>query len=222
MIGIPPAQDTKVRSTLQSLLSGIATADVDSVLEAVVGLASCMNASEMRDCLASDLNEIKRSLNTLSNLYSPAALTMTTTNLPDSVTKLAQVLAMSSDATHTVLSILDQEELLLNHGEQLLQKLENAGKAGFSREEIVSFVEQERTLLKESRLLMTKLLSTQEYQDLCGQSIAKVMHLNEAVGSAVATLLARFSVVSEQGSPQPPPDKIEQDQADTLLKELGL
>ena len=220
----------QVATALDHLVAGIGAGDTAAVLDAAAALTAASPLPDDQASLDMRLHDFRAIFEKLCHMRSSRSLSMTSTNLPDSIAKLSTVLSMSSDATHSVLSILDQQDLLLEHTHQLLLSLEKNVRSPEEACAISSFIQEQQRVLKESRTLMSSLLSTQEYQDLCGQSVAKVMRLNESVNTTVGELLDLFCVGTKHQETSSGPDasdtkpetKVKQDEADDLLKEFGI
>lgn len=157
--------------------------------------------------------------------FDPAAVNMSSTNIPDAITKLESVLDETAKATNALFTLLGKQEDLVKKGEALLCELEQGSKKGAPSITAVSdFIAKYRDLNKGMVSLATDMVTTQEFQDLCGQRIQKVIRLVRDVEGNLIKLLDQLKIAI----PQPPAvipegeQRVEQDSVDDLLKDFGI
>lgn len=68
---------------------------------------------------------------------------------------------------------------------------------------------------------LTNILVAQEFQDITGQTIRKVIDLVNAVETELVSLIATFGVNIEEGKAMVAPETVEQSDVEDLLKEFG-
>jgi chemotaxis protein CheZ len=160
----------------------------------------------------------------LAKLFDPSSVTMTSTNIPDALVKLETVLADTSKASLTLLQLLDQHDELLRRGDGHLLELERlAARGECSSLQIESFLVDYRELNRTLQRVSSDIVMSQEYQDLCGQKVKKVISLLEVIATELTELLAHQKVKYDQqasvgGTDDP---ALDQDAADKVLKDLG-
>jgi chemotaxis regulatin CheY-phosphate phosphatase CheZ len=157
--------------------------------------------------------------------FDPATVTMSSTNIPDAIKKLESVLDETAQSTASVFTLLGKNEALIKQGEELLRKLEEEAKQNvLSQASLLDFVTAYRTLNHGMITVATEIVTTQEFQDLCGQRIQKVIRLVRDVESNLVKLLEQLKITI----PQPPStipegeQRVGQESVDDLLKDFGI
>lgn len=162
----------------------------------------------------------------LRSEFDPASITMSSTNIPDAMIKLSSVLTETSEASHKVFDLVDGQGKIIRKGEQYLGELEElAQQPQVDSEAVLKFVSKYRTLNTGLHTLSHDIILSQEFQDLCGQRIKKVMKLVCDVECYVRALLQQLNIdlPTAKSAAELDADKgIDQDVTDSLLKELGL
>jgi chemotaxis protein CheZ len=84
------------------------------------------------------------------------------------------------------------------------------------------FAGRYRELNAEAREISTEMVMTQEFQDLCGQALKKVLNLVQGLEGRMVSLLEHLKVEIPAAEKQPQSDHIgQQSDVDDLLKDLG-
>jgi chemotaxis regulatin CheY-phosphate phosphatase CheZ len=165
-------------------------------------------------------------LGSIKRDFESASVTMTSTNIPDSVTKLSAVLVQTSQAATRVFELVERQKVLLADNESSLNALERL--VGESPTDIEG-VQQVLSKVKSTQLALGEvaheIVMAQEYQDLCSQNIEKVMRLIGKLDGDLRALLAHFKITSSvDAGPESSlnnPD-IGQGDADEILKGFGM
>ena len=165
-------------------------------------------------------------LGSIKRDYESASVTMTSTNIPDSVTKLSAVLVQTSQAATRVFELVERQKVLLADNESSLNALERL--VGESPTDIEG-VQQVLSKVKSTQLALGEvaheIVMAREYQDLCSQNIEKVMRLIGKLDGDLRALLAHFKITSSvDAGPESSlnnPD-IGQGDADEILKGFGM
>jgi chemotaxis protein CheZ len=157
--------------------------------------------------------------------FDPAAVTMSSTNIPDAVKKLESVLDETAQATNAVFALLGKNDALIKQGEELLSKLEaTCNNSTPSVSSLLEFVATYRNLNRSMITNATELVTTQEFQDLCGQRIQKVIRLVRDVETNLVKLLNQLKITLPE-TPTIVPEgeqRVNQDSVDDLLKDFGI
>lgn len=146
--------------------------------------------------------------------------------IPDARTHLDFVVRMTEDAAHRTLDLVDVSRAQIDESRLALQELKAQLPPGLTDGLEDSFLRMRSTLVD--------LAQAQEYQDLSGQMIRRVIKLVQEIETALTALLdvcgidlkteAHKPIVREAGAgigPRPESASSQQD-ADDLLADLGL
>lgn len=165
--------------------------------------------------------------------------------IPDACSRLDYVMKVSEEAAHKTLDLVEQCQVLtqdLGRAERdLLEACDQArsnADAEYVVPNLVARVDHARTLIAgrsaDLRLRLSNLAQAQEYQDLSGQVIKRVTSLVRNVERALIELLRASGGLSAARPAEAPvnglhgpvvagvsPAAVSQDDADSLLAELG-
>lgn len=150
--------------------------------------------------------------------------------IPDACQRLDYVVQVSEEAAHKTLDLVDRSRELTDQIAQATSRLsETQGHA-----ESIAFIK--KTIIHSADDLrgnLTSLAQTQEYQDLTGQIIKRVIRVVRDVETALISLLRSAGSTAQPGTLQARKEKLEgptvpglsrstsQQDADALLAELG-
>jgi|GEM_PF-6263319 len=102
----------------------------------------------------------------------PSLVTMTSTNIPDALNKLEEVLKSSAEATRKVLTLVEQQDEIIAKGDTYLAELEaSTSEHRADPDTLRTFIAQYRDLNERAREINLEMVMAHEFQDLCGQSI---------------------------------------------------
>ena len=151
---------------------------------------------------------------------------MTSTNIPDAVTKLSSVLVQTSQAAARVFELVERQKSLKQENESYLSALELVvGSTPCDVAKAQESVSKCRTTQLALRDVDHEIVMAQEYQDLCAQHIEKVMRLFGKLDGDLRALLMHVKVTpsTAEGSESAldKPD-IGQGDADEILKEFRI
>jgi chemotaxis protein CheZ len=218
-------QGTQLAAALEELLAGLAHGDNDRIVQAFQSLGTITDTSNLEPHAQELLKAFHSTVWQLRSDFDPSSVTMSSTNIPDAVNKLESVLTDTAFAANSVFTLLNRQEELLKRGEAKLQELETrALHTTLSASDIHEFVASYRGLNKDLIGLSTQIVTTQEYQDLCGQRIQKVLKLIKEMESSLTSLLQQMKI-SLPATPEVIPEgeqKVEQDSVDDILKGFGI
>lgn len=210
---------------LRELLAGFAHGDLNRILQVLTSLGYDAPQLNLGDNAEHIVASFKSALWKVRCDFDPSAVTMSSTNIPDAIKKLQAVLDDTARATVGVFSLIEQQEKLLKEADVQLSEFEKlASNAPLSPVAISSFLSKQRSLHENLRTLATKLITSQEYQDLCGQRVQKVMRLMQALEVSLSDLLHQCSVAMPSAPESIPEgqERVEQNAADDILKDFGL
>jgi chemotaxis protein CheZ len=210
------AQRAELKLRLQTALGAIDSRDDDTLDEAVAGVLRCIQAPLALGVarLARDFRETLRELDLDSRIVGLAE-----GEIKDACTHLDHVVRMTEDAAHRTLDLVDDSRRVID--------------ALSARPDFAAVAEE----LAGLRSNMMSLAMAQEYQDLSGQLIRRVIGLVRNVENALGDLvkLAHPSLKDQARLPitQPEPSaradlkgpaaavSASQQDADALLADLG-
>ena len=134
-------------------------------------------------------------INIINNTLDPLNLTMTSTNLPDAVTKLTLVMNQINHATLRVFELVEQQRALREELNLLTERFaQNLERPNVDCSLVKLFREEHQGICKKLKSIDQEILITQEFNDLSGQSIKKVSLLLESLNSNLTALLEAFGV----------------------------
>ena len=149
-----------------------------------------------------------------------------TTNMPDSIAKLSSVLTETNQAATKVFTLVEEQQRLLVEGETCLRELETVAKQGALDPKLfAAIVSRCRRVHQNIGTSAHEIVVSQEFQDISGQKVKKVMKLITGVEDYLRTLLSYLKV------PLPPAHArtesaqdtdLDQATADNILKDFGL
>ena len=151
---------------------------------------------------------------------------MTSTNIPDAIVKLSAVLHETNEASQKVFSLIDKHNDITKVCDSSLTELELLlGNQSPNMGEIRELTRRCRALNQASQTVAHEIIMAQEFQDLCGQRIKKVMKLLSDMECYLRSLLASLGVDIPSGhrttEEKETAKELDQTLTDTLLKELG-
>lgn len=217
-------------AAVAELVDALGTREVERIEQALANLGLSHDNSlykrvgEMARSLHESLSEFQKSLSVHN-------VTMSSTTIPDAVTKLEAVLQMTFEAVEQTLGCTErQAELLMTSAEQLAalesKITEKQTPPEKLEEDFKSFIHRERERVSESIDLNNRILLAQEFQDLSGQSIKKVIKLVSGLEANLISLVQLFgadagSEPKSKAEPEQTKDPLRQDDVDDVLKSFG-
>lgn len=227
---------TVCSDALESLLNGFGNGDTTQVQEAILLLNNTFNGhinkkpadvspnvAKLSEKAYSLINQFHASVKTVKFGFDPATVNMHSTNLPDASRKLNYVLQSTHDAAQILFGLVERQEKILQDGDLAVAKLAEAARGNPA---VAVYVAEHKRRMNQMQEVLSEVVTSQEFQDLCGQALKKVIKLVEEMEKNLATLLDCFGVevpsAAETLESSPDTTKINQDDANNLLKELGL
>ncbi len=210
-------------TALEEILIGLGHGDITMIREAVKKFGEDPEAARLNDRLAQVLQSFHETVWSFREGLDPSSITMTSTNIPDAANKLEQVLAATNEATHKVLALVDRHEALLTKGELYLSELESSiPNVPDVPSCIKDFTMRYRRLNAEAREVAREMVMTQEFQDLCGQSLKKILKFVRALETRMISLLEQCRIEVPANAEKAQTDRLDQQSdVDDILKDLG-
>jgi chemotaxis regulatin CheY-phosphate phosphatase CheZ len=159
--------------------------------------------------------------------FDPSSVSMSSTNIPDAILKLSAVLTETSEASTKVFDLIESHQKISKKGEELLAELERCAQQQGSLDvtTVAAFVSKFRVLNHAMHAVSHDIVLSQEFQDLCGQKIKKVLRLVCDVECYLRALLDQLHIDLPSGKSAAEIEadqSVDQESTDQLLKELGL
>jgi chemotaxis protein CheZ len=189
-----------------------------------------MTTAPLADDTRAQLGAIARQLHdALHQLGYATALQQVVQEIPDARERLCYVGQMTERAAHKVLTLVDEAR-------PPCRDLEAAGLAlltqdATSPDPLLDFARQSITLAQAQQDVLDNIMMAQDFQDLSGQVILKVVNIISRTEEQLCELLlhstpaaegdAAPSTRSELAGPQLPNKALAQDDVDDLLASLG-
>lgn len=174
---------------------------------------------------AGELEALGQTLSGIRLAFDPAAVTMSSTNLPDAVLKLSSVLTETSEATQKVFKLVEAQKELIQQGERCLGEMEQLLRE--PQRDSVRALDRVSTYREINRGLNAvnhEIVMSQEFEDLSGQKVKKVLRLLCDMECYLRALLQQFKieVPSVKSASEAEEDgDLDQDEANRILKDLG-
>lgn len=218
--------DVDLQETLRSLLAGCAHKDPALIIQALTTLGNQDARRELEQKGEDSLSVLHETIWALRAEFDPAAVTMSSTNIPDAIVKLSSVLSDTSEACDKVFQLIENQQKIIKQGERFLSELEIVAKQPHvAPAALEAFITRYRAINNAMLSVSNDIVITQEFQDLCGQKVKKVVKLLCDTECYLRELFKQFKVPlpSAKSAAQEREDAaIDQASADSLLKELGL
>lgn len=221
------ATTSLVASALEDLLVAFAHGNQENVKSSLNQLCHSSEVTKLNSKASELLESFHASIWSLRSGFDTSNLSMTSTSLPEASKKLDKVLVRAGEAAHKVLALVEQQEAIQSHSEQLLLALEKQLTNGaIDRRALELGLTECRALVAQTRKIASEMVYTQDFEDLCGQVIYKVRRLILTLEEEIRNLLLHLKVEvpsaksdtgesSQQGL-------ADQASVDDLLKNFGL
>ena len=221
--------DDKTRAALQELIDALTSGNQQRLDSALVALGAQQQSElykkvgEMARSLHDAMDDFKRSLVT-------GGTTMASITLPDAAAKLEEVITHTYDAAQKTLACAEKQGEMIDLEDKSIMDL-----ARILRNQTLSYEEfrgqvadylsaqQERAI--HMRTLSSQILMAQEFQDLTGQALKKVIKLVSGMESRLISLVLLFgggqAEPAAAAAPEAKPKTMDQDDVDAVLSSFG-
>jgi len=216
----------EISSLLERIMVAFAHGDSRALLAAIEHMHLQKAAKGITLNQPESLVRFHQTIMSLRSGFDPASVSMSSTNIPDALLKLSSVLSDTHDACQKVFDLIEQQSKILKQGERYLNELELLSQQPQVDPALLCiFISRYRALNRSMSGVSNDLLLSQEFQDLCGQKVKKVVKLLCDVECYVRALLEQLCV--ELPTPKTRAEEeaeasVGQEDTDSLLKEFGL
>lgn len=212
---------------LEGLLVGFAHGDEKAVRQALKNLGRGTTLKRLNSKASNLLENFHGSIWTLRKDFDPTSVSMTTTNLPEASRTLDRVLQTANKTVQQMFVLIEQQELLLGRGEQLMVQLEQQLRSGtVDATSLQAALTECKLLTKRARQISGEMVISQEFEDICGQVIQKVRELIQGLERDISKLLAQLHVGVPDGAEAAARAEsariTDQSDVDKLLKTYGV
>ncbi len=214
---------------VEKLLSAFSKGDIEAAEHAIESIATLGERK-----IFSEVGKITRNLHDalggFKNIVDPRLKSLTQEEMPEASDKLQFVIEKTSDSAHKTMNIAEKYMSLQSEMSKRLVDVENelAGKMSDSIGESIAFVKEN---LAEMNNGLMDIMLAQEYQDITGQILRKVMALISELELELVDLVRIFGskVEAQKSSDELSGPQIKdsedvlanQDDVDSLLSDLG-
>ena len=216
-------KDHLYAEAVEKILVGFGHGNLEEIRSGMNLLGQGPDMAKLQDKLGSLVQEFHSTITNVRLGLDPESISMSSTNIPDAAKKLEYVLNATNDATHQLLSIVERQEQYLNDADQAVVELKKDLANGVAATEAFQRYETGYQNWSSSfREALSEAVMTQEFQDLCGQALKKVLKLVAGLEGTLSNLLKHLRVEINPAT-TPPSDEtsLKQDSVDDLLKDLG-
>lgn len=163
--------------------------------------------------------------------------------LPDAQSRLSYIARLTGDAAEKVLSRVEQakaqHDFIANETRRVVASLVKDPVAAVAKGEIMNFLSDVERVTQEADVHLTEIMMAQDFHDLTGQVIARVVNLASTIENQLVQILIQTAPPSSQTAtaieparpvhlqgpvvdPENTPDIVtDQSQVDDLLASLG-
>jgi chemotaxis protein CheZ len=206
---------------LEKILIGFGNGDVEQIRSAMNLIGQGPDMLRLQERLGTFVKDFHSTVTNVKSGLDPASITMSSTNIPDAARKLEYVLNATNDATHKLFGIIERQENLISEGDAALEKLKTELQNGVNPIEALARYETDyKRWTGATHQALSEAVMTQEFQDLCGQALKKVLNLVQEMEGNLTALLKHLGIDIHQPK-EPVAEKLEQDNVDDLLKQFG-
>lgn len=223
-----PSSETETLQVVANLLEGLGKGAVESVDAALARLQTLAQPEVKESDLFRQVGAMTRSLhNSLEEFRSsldPQGVTMTSTNLPDAADKLEQVLESTRQATDETLATIEAQQELMAEAKETIDNAEaylNSCPDSEMKTRMQEFIQAERLRCGKIHALTDRTLHAQEFQDLTGQALQKVISLVTNLEENMVSIIRVFGLPESKKEDPQEKESLEQDNVDDLLSSLG-
>lgn len=208
-----PESDSKndFLEDLVMLMNAMATQDYEAAEDL---LAQLMH--EQEGDLYKQIGQVTRklhdSLKSFKNTLDPRIKQIADEEVPQAVDSLEYVIKKTEEAANTTLNVVEKYQSGLAEFESQLVKIT-------SPEEFIEYLNRFRSSLKDD---LTEIMMAQEFQDITGQTIRRVIELVNTIEVELISLITTFGVKMERDMAKPKTqEKVSQSEVEDLLAEFG-
>lgn len=234
----------KILATIKEFMIAFSHGELKTARNALKNLAQQQEQSELYKELGTIARNLHESLKNLGHAIDPQLREFVEEKLPDSGHRLEHILRITENAANVTLDRLEQLQSRRSETRHALSELEQnvtslypmSDKARTYIENITNAVKQMQYLMEQDKEDFSAILTAQDFQDLTGQIIIKIMDILQELEQKLVDLVTTFGIrlrvkeekawPSEQQLYGPAHEKKEgalksQNEVDSLLAEFG-
>ena len=213
--------------SVADLLEGLGSGDVAKVEYALLELGARQESAlfkqigSMTRILHNSLNEFRRSLDV-------SAVDQNSTNIPDAANKIESVIQMTFEAANKTIENVEQQGQLLGQCRKQVADIRSQLRSGaFDPKHLLIALDQHEAKLAQIEQHNLQVMMNQEYQDLSGQALQKVLKLVTQLETSLVEIIKVFGKPPQDDAEAPaeaapqPAAKASQDDVDSLLSSFG-
>jgi chemotaxis protein CheZ len=232
----------KVLNVIKEFMKALSTGEVKEAQGALLLLAEQQQQAGLYQQIGSMARQLHDSLRNFMDLMAPALVEMVEDKLPDSGSRLEHILHVTENAANTTLDHVEamklrnqEEQAKLVQLQLIVKGLKAVGDNAQRRlaESHDLLTDLQASVTQTSRDLIT-VLTAQDYQDLTGQVIMKIIQLLKDLEGNLVNLISTFGFRAGQKTPATAPHGLygpahegktdalhSQNDVDSLLAEFG-
>lgn len=225
-----------VDEALGDLVNAIGTGNI-ALIDTALDRLGVRREHELYNRVGHLARSLHDSLREFKSSLEKTNLTMTSTNLPDAADKLEAVMRMTQEAAEHTMNLVDEQSLKISQERARVREfsefLQQPGVSADAIKEACSrYFEGYDARLVELDRINGDIIVAQNYQDLTGQALQKVVKLVTGIETQLLSLIQLFGGESALPGPSPeatpapePPSpeegRLSQDATDALLASFG-
>ncbi|SFM75799.1 protein phosphatase CheZ [Thermodesulforhabdus norvegica] len=238
-----PAEDDlekKVLAKVKEFMVAFSSGDFEKAEEILEELSSIQEGSE----IFGEIGKIARHLHTafkdFAKILDPALKELAVDYLPDSESRLRYLMKLTEDAANTTLDCTEKMKDRIRRGQEVLEgmrkhleRLKPIGSGATKRiGDMIAMIEELESSLAEEKEDVDRILSAQNFQDLSGQTVIKVLNVMQELQDRLVNAIKTFGIKIEGRKKEkeeligPAHEGVEgalrsQDEVDALLAQFG-
>ncbi len=217
---------------LQELVDALGKGDEGRIQE-LLNQLEIKSHSNVYERIGTMARELHRTLLEFNQSMSSENVTMHSTTLPDAVDKLEEVLKVTFQAADKTLNSVEEQNTILSSSYEALGEALETLKPDNIPDETVrttlkEMLEAERERVERSLAINNEIMMTQEFQDLTGQALKKVIKLVQGMKDNISALIEIFGAedlppvqVAQESEQALDENKLDQGDVDSVLKDCG-
>lgn len=218
--GEPRSFHFEVMNSVSELLAAIERGDIVRVNTALSTLG-IEPSNELHARVGNLTQGLHAALKELRDHLLRENYTIESTNIPEATDKLEKIIEMTFEAGEKTFYYMDlQTEALrrIKHEIDSLEAQMEADQGDLPRATALLFVAQQRELLQELAKTTLDIVIAQEYHDLTGQILKKVIKLLSDIERQLLSLVSFFTLEENRNLGEKSCEALDQGSADDLLK----
>lgn len=239
-IPVETEEEKEVLAKIKEFMAAFSQGDFEKAQEILEDLSQVREGSELFKEIGQIARQLHSAFKDFMQALDPALKELALDYLPDSESRLQHLIKLTEEAANTTLDCTERmnernasDVELIEQLKQHISRLKPIGKGAEERmkemEAIISKLEESRSADKDD---INTILSAQNFQDLSGQTVMKVMDIMRDLQNRLIGIIKTFGLKVEKRAKKkeelygPAHEKIEgalrsQDEVDALLAQFG-